>query len=115
MPRAKNYRILAISAEGSMTNIEAGPFYTEKAAAAHVRNTLPAGNYQVVKLYCTETSTDTSAPAIKAAVAVSEEAAIESPLPANFISEAVAEDSRILQENLEAVAEVTFEATDEIF
>lgn len=112
MPRAKNYTLLAVADDGNMTKVEAGPFYTEKAAAAHVRNTLPAGNYQVVRLGVTETSTDTSAPAIKAAV--SAEAIAESPLPEGFISEAVAEDSKVSQENFEAPA-VEFVDTDEIF
>lgn len=112
MPRAKNYTLLAVADDGTMTKVEAGPFYTEKAAAAHVRNTLPAGNYQVVRLGVTETSTDTSAPAIKAAV--SAEAIAESPLPEGFISEAVAEDSKVSQENFEAPA-VEFVDTDEIF
>ena len=115
MPRAKNYTLLAVANDGTMTKVEAGPFYTEKAAAAHVRNTLPAGNYQVVRLGVTETSTDTSAPAIKAAV--SAEAIAESPLPEGFIASVVNEDAIASQENFEAsaVETVEFVDTDEIF
>ncbi len=104
MPRAKNYTLLAVANDGTMTKVEAGPFYTEKAAAAHVRNTLPAGNYQVVRLGVTETSTDTSAPAIKAAV--SAEAIAESPLPEGFINNTL---------TAEEIETVEFVDTDEIF
>lgn len=114
MPRAKNYRILQFNDNDMYSNVEAGPFYTEKAAAAHVRNNLPQGNYQIVRLYSTETSSDSSAATINQAVNISAGAAIESPLPEGFISEAVAEDSKISQENFEAPA-VEFVDTDEIF
>lgn len=114
MPRAKNYRILAVNTDGTYTQVTDGPYYTEKAAAAHVRNNLPAGNYQIVRLYSTETSSDTSAPAIKSAIAdVSAEAIAESPLPPSFIKDSSA--AAEVGAEVNKVAEVNFIDPDEIF
>lgn len=111
MPRAKNYQILAMSQDSSMTLVDAGPFYTEKAAAAHVRNSLPSGEYQIVRLYSTETSNDNSTPAIK--TAISAEAIAESPLPPSFLANAKSENTADV--TIDSTPKVEFVDTDEIF
>lgn len=90
MARAKNYSIVFVRPDGSMVRTDEQLFYTEKAARAAARKRVN-GSYIILRFFgeaevVSDNNVLSSEENIQAAVTVEAAAAIESPLPQDFIT-----------------------------